>query len=289
MNKIIIILLFLSTYLFASSQEISIMAKAEQKENLVKAKILVRGDFLNPNRAKMKTGDEKNAYFIKHVTAQVNGDTVYNISMNYTFMHGRVFVLLFDFIYKGRGDTLHVTVTDNKGKKSILKIKIKNSLGEDSLLNSKKSICKSINLWEKKAKLFELTDTKDAIKELYKIENTKFNTRNIFDVEELRSTSYYYSLMNIKTKIPVQSVSIFSDDFTSIPYRKDRDKVASIRAVFSIPEGTTINYKSAYILTIATCCDISNVPITIVGMDREGKLYKTVVDARLNCSEDCAM
>jgi len=85
----------------------------------------------------------------------------------------------------------------------------------------------------------------------------------------------------------MKSIAIFSDDMV-IPTH--RDKRPSIRAVISIPEGTTINYeKRFYVLTSGTCCEDSFIPITVVGMDKDKKLYKAVLNTRLACSADCEL
>ena len=127
MNKYILILFLITTHLFANNQTELIMIKAKQIKNTVRTKILIKGDFINPYRAKRNTGNEENAYFIRHVTAQVDGDIVYDISLSPQFRQRNLFVLMFDFDYIGRSDTLQFIVTDNKGKQTSLSRKIKNS------------------------------------------------------------------------------------------------------------------------------------------------------------------
>ncbi len=84
----------------------------------------------------------------------------------------------------------------------------------------------------------------------------------------------------------MRTIAIFSDDLTNYP---QREKYPSIRAIISLPENTTIDFLPFNILTLGTCCEDWNVPITIVGIDKEGHVYQTTVDATLICSADCEM
>jgi hypothetical protein len=273
----------MTTYLFASNQTNLIRAKAKQIDNIVKAKILFL-DVVSPPLAKFRTGNKKNAYFIKHVYATIGEDIVYDISLTHTFRQDQLLVLKFNFIYEGRGDTLNFFVTDNKDIQTTLSIKIKNSLGENSLLRSKRRSLKSINYWKKKPKLWNLTNTEEAIKELY---GTNKGKPNVIDIAIIKLSEYgYYAPIKISSKAPMKSISIFSDDLTNVSHR---GKIPSVRAIISLPYGTTINYSTFYILTSGTCCEDNDIPITVAGIDTKGRVYKTILNARLVCSADCEM
>lgn len=287
MNRYIFILLCLiTTHSLASNQTELIKIKAKQINNIVKTKILIKGDFINPYRAKLKTGNEENAYFIRHVTAQVDGDIVYDISLSPQFRQRNAFVLMFDFDYIGRSDTLQVIVTDNKGKQTSLSAKIKNTnKGKSHTLNSKKSTLKEKDYWIIKPKLWKITNTEEAIKELYGTKKPKVGDLNISLAGY--TNFWYFAPIKISSKVRMKSIAIFSDDLTNPSYR---EKIPSIRAIISIPEGTSIVYsKSFNVLTSGTCCKDSHVPITVVGIDKDDNLHKVVFNAELACSADCEM
>ena len=258
---------------------------AKQVNNIIKAKMLIKGNFINPQRAKLKTGDKENAYFIRHITAHVNGNVVYDISLSPQFRQRNALILKFDYNYMGRGDILQVVVTDNKGKQTRLSTKIKNTKGKNDILTSKKSTLKARDYWKIKPKLWELINTEEAIKELYGTKKLKIGDINI---SLTKYTNYwYFAPIKISSKIKMKSIAIFSDDLTNPSHR---EKIPSIRAVISIPEGTSIIYsKSFYILTSGTCCEDSYIPITVVGIDKDENLHKKVFNTRLACSADCEM
>lgn len=285
MNKYLLILFLITSHLLANNQIESIKLKAKQIDNIVKAKMMISGDFITPYKAMIETGNEKNAYFVRHITAQVDGDVVYDISLSPQFRPQRFIVLEFNFDYIGRGDTLLVIVTDNKGEQTRFSTRIRNSKGKDNTLNSKKSTLKSKDYWQIKPKLWELTTTKEAIKELYGTKKPQIGDLNI---SLTQYTEYwYFAPIKISSKIKMKSIAIFSDDLTNPSYRK---KIPSIRAIISIPEGTSIVYsKSFYILTSGTCCEDSYVPITVVGIDKDDNLHKIVFNTELACSADCEM
>jgi|GEM_PF-5218507 len=283
MNKYLLILFLVITHLLANNQTKFIKIKVKQIDNIVKAKMMIRGDFTTPNQAKMYTGNEENAYFIRHVSAQVDGDIVYDISLSPQFRQRHSFILRFDFDYIGRGDTLQIIVTDNKGKQTSFSRKIKNSKGKNNTVNSQKFTLKSRDYWQIKPKLWELTNTKEAIKELYGTKKTKIGDLNISLAQYTKY--WYFAPIKISSKIKMKSIAIFSDDLTNFSHK---EKTPSIRAVISIPKGTTIVYgKSFYVLTNGSCCKDDYIPITVVGMDKDDNLHKAVLTTRLTCSADC--
>jgi len=283
MNKYILILFLITTHLFASSQVnlVEVKMKAKQVNNIVKAKILITGDFRVPSVLKNNEN-----YFITRVMATIDGDIVYDISLSHTFQSSRrlQFVLKFNFLYKGRGNTLTFTLTDNKGKQFQYNIKIKNSLGKNDKLNSQTKIFKPIDYRKENPKLWEYTNTNKAIKALYGISKGTSNVININLDEYDSSLRAYHVRFNIHSKIKMKTIAIFSDDLTNFP---DRKKSPSIRAIISLPENTTVDFLSFNILTLGTCCVDWSVPITIVGVDKDGHVYQTVMDATLYCSADC--
>jgi len=287
MNKSLLLLFLLTIHLFASDKTVLIKAKAKQVNNIVKAMISIRG-VVAPGLARLRTGDEKNAYFIKHVHASIGEDVVYDISLTHTFRQEHVLGLKFDFIYEGRGDTLNFTVTDNKGKETNLSVKIKNSLGKNGALIPKRTTLKSINFWKEKPNLWRLTNTDEAIKELYGPNKTK---TNVIDISVTKQSPFYYFVpISISSKVQMKSIAIFSDDLTEYPYRrKERKKFPSVRAIISTPKNTIINYSSFYILTMGSCCVHDTVPITVAGIDEDGQVYKTILNTKLICSADCEM
>lgn len=271
-----ILLFLLITQLFSIDQT---RIKAKQVGNVIQAKTIIKNPMINIYQAKLRTGDKNRTDFIRHVTAQVDGDTVYDISISPYLTPNPL--LNFNYTYQGRGDTLKLIVTDNKGRQTNFSTKIKDSLGKNDLLRSKRANSKTIDFWKEKPKLWELTNTEEAIEELYGSNKAKKNGIKV--VIPYRGTKVYYVPIDISSKLALESIAIFSDDLTNRTYR---GKIPSIRAIISIPEDTTVNY-SLYILTSGRCCVDKYVPITVVGRDQNGQVYKTVLEAELLCSADC--
>lgn len=277
MVKHLILLFLLITQIFSFDQT---RIKAKQIGNVIQAKTIIKTPMINIYQAKLRTGDENNADFIKHVSAQVDGDIVYEISLSPYLTPNPL--LKFNYTYQGRGDTLKLIVTDNKGRQTNFSAKIKDSLGKNDLLRSKRG-SKTIDFWKTKPKLWELTNTEEAIEELYGSNKAKENGIKV--VIPYRGTKAYYVPIDISSKLALESIAIFSDDLTNRTYR---GKIPSIRAIISISENTTVNY-SLYILTSGRCCVDKYVPLTVAGRDKNGQVYKTVLDAELLCSADCEM
>ena len=265
---------------------------AKQVENIIKVKMLIKDDFMNPQIWENYKQGKENAYFIRNITAYINGDTVYNISLSPQFKQRGLIILKFNFKYIGRGDKLEVVVTDNKGKRTYLNTKIKNSMGKNNILSSSKSTLKEQDYWLIKPKLWELTNTEKAIQELYETKKPKVADINI-------SISHYagmdFTPIHISSNIRMKSIAVFADDLRNSSYT---ERIPSIRAVISIPKGTSIIYGNSFsILTVGSlyylpsnsCPEDVYVPITVVGIDKDEKIHKGVLKVKLYISGDCEM
>ncbi len=199
-------------------------------------KILIKG-LISLRRAISSTGDENNIYFIKHVSANINGEVLYDISLSDTIRQENFLLLKFNFLFKNRGNTINIAITDSKNIQTLHSVKIKSSLAKNSSLNSKEEgELKAINYWVEKPTLWHLTDTQEAIKELYGVTE---GVPGIINVSEFGLSEYSgYPIINITSKLHMKSIAIFSEDL----YESFRGKVPSIRAIISLPEGTAIDY-----------------------------------------------
>lgn len=98
--------------------------KAKSKKDQVNVKLLVQHEMSTYNQAKAKTGDRENANFITHISATVNGETVYDASTSQFVSKNPIFKFSFKGIGK-KGDKLVVTWTDRKGVTETDSAKIK--------------------------------------------------------------------------------------------------------------------------------------------------------------------
>ena len=140
--------------------------------------------------------------------------------------------------------------------------------------------------------LWKLTNTEEAIQELYGTKKPKVADINI-------SISHYASMdftpIRISSNIRMKSIAVFADDLRNSSYT---ERIPSIRAVISIPKGTSIIYGNSFsILTVGSlyylpsnsCPEDVYVPITVVGIDKDEKIHKGVLKVKLYISGDCEM
>ena len=132
MIKTLLLLLLLSTQIFALDH---IKIKAKQTNDLVKVKCLIPHPMINPRIAEVRTGDKNNVHFIAHITAKVNGYTVYDATTSFNLAKDPI--IEFNYTYEGRGDVLSIVAVDNKNEIFQGKTKIKDSLGTNKRLHSK--------------------------------------------------------------------------------------------------------------------------------------------------------
>ncbi len=99
--------------------------KAKVKNGVVKCKVAISHPMMTYNQAKKKTGDEKNAHFITHITGTVNKEEVFDVSTSQFFSKNPIFKFEFKADGLKKGDKLKIVVLDNKGEKYSKKGKIK--------------------------------------------------------------------------------------------------------------------------------------------------------------------
>jgi len=97
--------------------------KAKLKGGIVKVKALAKHDMTTYNQAEKKTGDRNNANFITHISASVNGKTVFDASTSQFLSKNPIFK--FQFKGAASGDELTMTWVDKKGNTKTDSSKIK--------------------------------------------------------------------------------------------------------------------------------------------------------------------
>ena len=269
MYKILLPLMFVLTQAFAVN-EMKIMTKAKRVNDIVQIKILFKDRMINSRQAERRTGNKDNASFISHIIAKVNDTVVYNLETSqYLKQHP-----LFNFYYpdKAKNDLLQLIVTNNKGTELTANIEIKQTYTGSKELTLSPSSFKKKYSQQQKLKVWDIITTKEAIKELFGSNN------KIKDGLEISISS---SRLRIKSNLELDTIAIFSDDISHY----SRKKSPSLRTLITVPENGIINY-SLDVVVIGECCE--NVPITIVGRDNNGQLYKNVQQVIYECS-DCDM
>ncbi|MFT7860892.1 MAG: thiosulfate oxidation carrier complex protein SoxZ [Sulfurimonas sp.] len=91
-----------------------IRAKAKIKGDIVKVKALAKHEMSTYNMAEKKTGDRENANFITHISATLNGETVWDMSTSQFLSKNPIF----KFEVKGigaKGDKMEIVAVDRKG------------------------------------------------------------------------------------------------------------------------------------------------------------------------------
>jgi sulfur-oxidizing protein SoxZ len=87
--------------------------KAKLKGDIVKVKALAKHEMSTYNQAEKKTGDRNNANFITHISATVNGKTVFDASTSQFLSKNPIFK--FQFKGAAKGDKITMTWVDKKG------------------------------------------------------------------------------------------------------------------------------------------------------------------------------
>jgi sulfur-oxidizing protein SoxZ len=101
-----------------------IKVKAKLKNGVVNVKAMAKHAMMTYNMAEKKTGDRENANFITHISATVNGETVFDMSTSQFLSKNPIFKFQFKGIGK-KGDKVKMVAVDRKGKTYKGKGKIK--------------------------------------------------------------------------------------------------------------------------------------------------------------------
>lgn len=92
----------------------SITVKPKLKNGVVEVKAMAKHDMTTFNMMEKKTGNREDANFITHITATINGETVFDASTSQFLSKNPIF----KFSFKGigaKGDKLEMTWVDRKG------------------------------------------------------------------------------------------------------------------------------------------------------------------------------
>jgi sulfur-oxidizing protein SoxZ len=99
--------------------------KAKLKNGVVKVKAMAKHGMTTYNQAEKKTGNKDNANFITHISATINGETVFDLSTSQFLSKNPIFKFKFKGDSFKKGDKLEMAWTDRKGKTGKGKGKIK--------------------------------------------------------------------------------------------------------------------------------------------------------------------
>ena len=89
--------------------------KAKLKNGVVSVKCMAKHNMTTYDIAKKQTGDRENANFITHMTATVNGETVFEASVSQFLSKNPIFKYKFKGI-GAKGDKVEMNWVDRKGK-----------------------------------------------------------------------------------------------------------------------------------------------------------------------------
>ena len=99
--------------------------KAKLKNGVVKVKAMAKHGMTTYNQAEKKTGNKDNANFITHISATINGETVFDLSTSQFLSKNPIFKFKFKGDEFKKKDKLIMTWIDRKGKTKTSKSKIK--------------------------------------------------------------------------------------------------------------------------------------------------------------------
>ena len=97
--------------------------KAKLKGDIVNVKVLAKHDMMTYDMAEKKTGNRDDANFITHISANVNGKTVLDMSTSQFLSKNPI--IKYKFKGAAKGDKLEMTWVDRKGNTKTSKAKIK--------------------------------------------------------------------------------------------------------------------------------------------------------------------
>ncbi len=254
MTKLLLILFIFSAHLFSSEQ---IKLKAKQKHDIVRVKTSIPYKSVTYLQAYKRTGDKSNAHFITQVSAEVNNQTVFQMSTGSSFPGNSM--LKFSFSAKWAGETLKIIVRDNNGQIMQKSQKIKNI--KKNIISKKLFIPtvnkKEINYRLTKPKVWGETTIDNAITALYGKVN--FIDRGI----KLKAPKCVYDgvPINIKSNLELTSIAVFQSS-SSYP----------TTAIITVFEKQPIDYYLWINVRSDGSDDIQK--IIVIGQDKEGKLYR---------------
>jgi len=100
-----------------------IKVKAKLKGDVIKVKAMAKHEMSTFNMMEKKTGNREDANFITHISATVNGETVFDMSTSQFLSKNPIF----KYQFKGfnKGDKVEMVAVDRKGNTLKGKGKIK--------------------------------------------------------------------------------------------------------------------------------------------------------------------
>lgn len=268
---LLIFCIFYLPLIAVDSIKIKIIAK--EKNNIVRVKLFIPYKSVTYTQAYKRTGDKSGAHFITQITAEVDKKVVFHMLTGPAFYASSG--LKFTYLYPETDDMIKITVKDNKGhtfqgsrkvKKSDM---MKNSLipqGSRTLINSKFT----------KAKAWSENSVSGAISELYA--KTSFIDSGIQLIAPKCQPGKEVPI-SIKSDLALTSLAIFESSSTYPTV-----------AVIAVYENQPIDYHLR--VNIITSGPEDTQMITLIGEDKEGKLYRaqhevnTITYSHYHCNEE---
>ena len=99
--------------------------KAKLKKGVIHVKAMAKHSMTTYNQAEKKTGNRDDANFITHISATIDGKTVFDISTSQFLAKNPIFKFKFKGDEFQKGDKLLMTWVDKKGNTKMGKGKIK--------------------------------------------------------------------------------------------------------------------------------------------------------------------
>ncbi len=237
--------------------------KAKQEGDAVTVKAIIKSPMLSPYQAERQKGDRNKADFITHIWAKVGANVVFDVATGPDLSKNPL--IKFKYSYKGAGNTLELIVKDNNGRESKTQTKIKSSLGTNSSLHSKTTRYEVTDYAEKHSKVWEMTSVDAILDELYGTHTVL--TDSSFQIETP-------NLPNNRGAVPVSINGTLSlESFVIFVTNNPHVTVA----IVSLTPQSILEYSFTVKLYEGS-------EIVVVGMGKDGKLYKAVNEDALSVS-----
>jgi len=271
MIKVLLIFCIVHMHLFALD---TIKIKAKQTNNIVRVKTLIPYNSITYSQAYKRTGDKNNARFITQVTAEVNKKIVFHMLASSALSTRPI--LMFTYLYPKTDDIIKITAKDNKGHILQHSQKIKTTINTKNSLISQGS--RNITNYKfTKPKAWTQNTVEGAITELYG--KTDFIDSGI----KLSAPKCQY-----RHQVPIYITSDLA--LTSLVILQSSTSYPTTVAMITVFENQPIDYFLKVNIIPNEPKDIEM--ITIIGEDKEGKLYRTqqevnvVAYTHYHCNED---
>jgi sulfur-oxidizing protein SoxY len=265
MNKYILalIIVFIPFIVFAQSE--TIRGQAIQNDTTVKVKILIDKREIEENNYRKPT------YFYTNLTASVNDEIVFNISMGPYISNDGIF--RFEFENTMNAKAIQFYITDNKGKQKTASVPIVASQKPNKSnisFNTLKPITYTIknHYREDNADVWKAKTPDEAMKNLYG--SVHFIKEKIQIITPKLSGNNISHPVTIKSDIRLESIAVMLDTYENPTI-----------AIYSLPP--TDN--TEYFLRIVLPTEPTSMNLIVVGKGLDGKIYGSTQEIEVSvCS-----